>query len=235
MKNKFSLLLLLLLSVNLLFAQDINKMDAAGKRHGLWRGTYEKSKKPRYEGTFDHGKEVGTFKFFEDNKTSTVYATRTFSSDGSCLTTFLDEKGKTVSQGKEINKLKEGKWLYYHPDGKTVMSEELYTRGKQNGIRKVYFINGNLAEEAAYAHDLREGPYKKYNEKGVLLEEATYAKDKLNGPATYRNPQGEIVSKGQYANDKKTGIWQFFEKGKLVKKEDLTNYKVQVGRKERKN
>ena len=29
------------------------------KKHGIWKGVYEESKRPRYEGTFEHGKEIG--------------------------------------------------------------------------------------------------------------------------------------------------------------------------------
>jgi len=52
----------LLLTSLSLYAQDFNKVDENGKKNGLWKGVYETSKRPRYEGTFEHGKEIGTFK-----------------------------------------------------------------------------------------------------------------------------------------------------------------------------
>ena len=55
-----------------LFAQEFNQLDSNGKKQGLWKGVYEESKRPRYEGTFEHGKEVGMFKFFDDTKAGTV-------------------------------------------------------------------------------------------------------------------------------------------------------------------
>jgi hypothetical protein len=77
----------------ILFAQDYNKLDENGKKHGLWKGIYEESKRPRYEGAFDHGKETGLFKFFDDTKTGTVIATRDFSAnDNSCYTIFYNQK-----------------------------------------------------------------------------------------------------------------------------------------------
>lgn len=237
MINRFiALVSFMLISVGGL-AQNINQMDAAGKRHGLWKGTYEKSKKPRYEGTFDHGKETGTFKFFEDNKTSTLAATRTFAADGSCITTFFDEKGKKISEGKEVNKLREGEWKFYDANTKTdkLLSTEPYVNGKIQGMRKVFFANGALAEESAYVNGVKEGIYKQYTEKGIVLEESTYKNDKLDGPATFRDAHGDVVSKGQFADNKKTGKWQFFEKGKKVREEDMTNKKTQLARRERKN
>lgn len=235
MINRFSALVVLFLVSAVTFAQGINQMDAAGKRHGLWKGTYEKSKRARYEGTFDHGKETGTFKFFEDNKTSTLAATRVFAADGSCVTTFFDEKGKKVSEGKEVNKLKDGEWKFYDTKTDKLLSTEPYVNGKINGVRKVFFANGALAEEATYTNGVKNGSYKQYTEKGIVLEESTYKNDKLDGPVTFRDAHGDIVSKGQFADNKKTGKWQFFEKGKKVKEEDMTNKKVQLARKERKN
>ncbi|HYD91368.1 MAG TPA: hypothetical protein VEA37_07780 [Flavobacterium sp.] len=212
-----------------------NKMDEAGKRHGLWKGIYETSQRPRYEGTFSHGKETGTFKFFEDNEKSTLAATREFFRDGSCHTVFFDEKGNKIGEGKEVNKLKEGEWKFYHPGFKTVMTLENYSKGKLTGIRKTFYPDGKIAEEATYSNGLKNGPYKKYTQPGIVLEESVYKNNDLHGPVTYRNSEGEVVTKGHFANNKQTGVWEFFEKGKLVKKEDRTNKKVQLSRKERKN
>lgn len=235
MKNRFTAFMLLFVISITAFAQDINKMDAAGKRHGVWKGTYEKSKKPRYEGTFDHGKETGTFTFFEDDKTSTLAAKRIFAADGSCTTTFFDVKGKKISEGKEVNKLREGEWKFYSEGTTTLLSTENYVNGKINGIRKVYLPTGKIAEEVTYVNGVMDGPYKQYNEKGTVLEESVYKNDKLNGPVTYRDVKGDIVAKGQFTDNKKAGKWQFFENGKMVKEEDMTNKKVQLARKERKN
>ena len=65
MKQLF--IVLLLFSAFLANAQDkINQFDDKGERHGLWRGTHKESNRIRYEGTFNHGKEIGVFNFFDD-------------------------------------------------------------------------------------------------------------------------------------------------------------------------
>ena len=88
---KYILILLFLTSIS--FAQNINKLDGNGKKNGVWKGVYEDSKRPRYEGTFEHGKEVGMFKFFDDTKEGTVIATREFAAkDNSCYTIFYNQK-----------------------------------------------------------------------------------------------------------------------------------------------
>lgn len=222
MKNIAVILLLFFVSVASI-AQDINKTDAAGKRHGQWKGVYEDTKLPRYEGTFDHGKETGTFRFFENTKKSPLAATREFSAkDNSCYTIFYGEKEKKTGEGREVNKIRQGEWKFFHPDGKTLMSVENYKDGKITGIRKVFFPDGKIAEETAYANGVKQGAYKKYTEKGLVLEEAVYVKDQLHGPATYRDREGNVGSTGQYKNGKKAGMWKFYKSGKLEKEVDMS-------------
>ena len=116
-----------------LFSQEINKLDEKGLKDGLWKGVYETSKRPRYEGTYSHGKEIGTFKFFDDTAVGTVVATREFNTkDNSCYTIFYNQKKNKVSEGKVVNKLFEGEWKYYHEDSDKIMTLELYTKVKLN-------------------------------------------------------------------------------------------------------
>ena len=107
------ILTFLLLSISVIsVAQEFNKLDENGKKHGLWKGIYEESQRPRYEGTFEHGKETGMFKFFDDTKAGTVIATREFNSkDNSCYTIFYNQKNNKVSEGKVVNKVYEGEEL----------------------------------------------------------------------------------------------------------------------------
>jgi hypothetical protein len=61
-KHKINFMILLTIVYSVGYAQNVNKFDENGKRHGLWKGIYEDTKNPRYEGTFEHGKEMGVFK-----------------------------------------------------------------------------------------------------------------------------------------------------------------------------
>lgn len=212
-------LLLIFFFASSLYAQEFNKTDANGKKQGLWKGIYEESKRPRYEGTFDHGKEVGMFKFFDDTKAGTVIATREFNpKDNSCYTIFYNQNGNKVSEGKLVNKLYVGEWKYYHEDSKVVMTIENYINGKLNGIKKIFYPSGKIAEEANYKSGKKEGSYKKYAENGIVLEEAMYKNDEYEGLAIFRSPDNVIVAKGSFVKGKKEGMWDILnEKGKLVK------------------
>ena len=205
---------------------NVNSLDSNGKKHGVWKGNHEISKRPRYEGSFVHGKEVGLFKFFDDTKLGSVIATREFNAnDNGAYTIFYDQKNNKVSEGNSINKLNEGPWKYYHQASDKVMTIENYKNGKLDGLRSVFYPSGKIAEEAFYANNLKEGYYKKYSENGIVLEESIYKNNEYNGLAIFKDPDGTVVSKGQFVNGKKTGAWQFFEKGKQTKEVNMSKPK----------
>lgn len=215
-------LLLFLFCTTLMAQTGINQFDSEQKKDGVWKGVYPESKRPRYEGTFSHGKEVGEFKFFDDTKAGTIIATRTFNpNDNAAYTVFYDQNKNKVSEGKVVNKMFEGEWKYYHKASKTIMTIEHYKNGKLEGLRSVFFPSGKIAEETHYKSGLKNGSSKKYSEKGVVLEEAAFKNDQYDGDAVFRDVDGNIVSKGKFTNGKKTGIWQFFENGKLISEENM--------------
>lgn len=212
MKN----LLFLLLTTTIVFSQSTNKLDENGKKHGLWKGIHEESQRPRYEGTFEHGKEVGTFKFFDDTKVGTVIATREFNpKDNSCYTIFYNQKKNKVSEGKVVNKQFEGEWKYYHENMPQIMTLEFYNNGKLNGTRKVFFKSGIIAEETNYKDGIKNGVSKIYLENGVVIEESNYVNGEYEGNATFRTSDNQIASEGIFSNGKKVGIWKVLEKGKI--------------------
>ncbi len=210
--------------VSLLFSvlhaqNEYNKLDAKGLKHGLWKGVYEESKRPRYQGTFEHGKEVGVFQFFDDTQKGDVIATREFNpKDNSAYTIFYDQNKNKVSEGRVVNKLFEGEWKYYHYASPSVMTTENYKNGILEGVRTVYFLNGKVAEQISYVNNLKQGAYKKYTEDGIVLEESFFKNNEYDGLAIFRNDSGIVVSKGMFAKGLKTGTWDVLENGKLVKK-----------------
>ena len=209
-------ILILLLLTTICSAQDINKLDGNGKKQGLWKGIYQESKRPRYEGTFEHGKEKGIFKFFDDTKAGTVIATREFNAkDNSCYTIFYNQKSKKVSEGKVFNRQYEGDWKYYHEDSSNIMTLEHYVNGKLDGIRKVYYPSGKIAEESTYKNGIKEGKYKSYAENGIVFEESNFKNGEYEGLAIFRNIDNQIAGQGAFKDGKKVGMWKILEKGKL--------------------
>ena len=209
---------------------DFNKLDNNGKKHGVWKGLYPESKRVRYEGTFEHGKEVGIFNYYDDTKAQSLIATREFTAkDNTVYTIFYDQRKNKVSEGKQVNKLFEGQWKFYHQNSKEVMTIENYKNGKLEGLRTVFYPSTKIAEETNYSNGKKNGLYKKYSEKdAVVLEESNYKNGEYDGLAIYRDPLGNIVAHGKYVNGKKKGIWQFYENGKLVSEENMSKVKKVV-------
>jgi len=218
-------------------AQDkINQLDDKGNRHGLWRGTHKESNRIRYEGTFNHGKETGIFKYFDDTKAGTVIATRDFSKgDGSCYAVFYDQKGNKVSEGKLVNKLPEGEWKYYHFESNQLMSHEFYKNGKLDGVRKVFYKDGTVAEETNYKLGSREGISKTYSEKGQLIDSHIYKNNLFDGPASYYDGLGNKMYEGNYVNGKRVGMWKFFENNKVIKQVKAAKFSQELIKYEQRN
>jgi len=222
MKSLFAIIVLILNNFNINAQSIFNQLDTAGKKEGFWKGVYEESKRPRYEGTFDHDKETGLFKFFDDSKTSNLVATREFNSkDNSAYTIFYDENKNKISEGKVLNKLYEGLWIYYHKATKTIMTSENYINGKLEGTKTINYVSGKVAEISNYKNGVRNGVYKKFTENGIELENSIYSNGELDGVSTFKAPDGLVVAKGLFKQGKKVGVWFFYENGKLVSKDDF--------------
>ena len=210
-------LYLILFLTTSIFSQEINKLDSQGKKDGVWKGVYSDSNRPRYEGVFSHGKEVGIFKFFDNTKAGTLIATREFNpKDASCNTIFYNQRNKKVSEGKQVGKEYDGEWKYYHENSEVIMTIENYKNGKLTGVRKVFYPNGVLAEEANYFNGVKDGSYKSYAENSVLLENSIYKNGQYEGQAIFKNASNIEVGKGKFRNGKKVGIWTYNNGGTLT-------------------
>jgi len=206
-------------------AQDYNQFDAQGERHGKWTKNYEGSKILRYEGEFNHGKELGTFKFYKniDGK-AVLTVTREFIPNSEDVNvTFYDANKNVVSKGVMRNKTLIGKWIYFHKNGGAVMMEEEYNdNGKLEGEKKTYYKSGGIAEKANFKNGVLEGESQWYSEKGVLIRLFNYKNGALEGPSKSYDSKGRVTMEGVYRNDLKHGIWKFYEEGKLTEEKDFT-------------
>jgi antitoxin component YwqK of YwqJK toxin-antitoxin module len=219
--KKQLLFLVFFLQLLTLAAQDqVNQFDEQGERHGVWRKYYNNNR-IRYTGRFEHGKEVGIFKFYSASNSDNPVIIKTFSPDSDLAeVSFYTPSGVLESQGKMRGKEREGKWLFYHEDGKSVMSEENYLNGKLEGVYKTYYPSGEPTEIAYYKNGLLDGNYKKYSIKGFLYQDFNYSKGKLNGMATYYSRKtGDLIKKGPFKDDQRVGTWENYVDGELVSTE----------------
>ncbi len=199
---------------------DINQMDAEGMRHGVWKKTYPETDQLRYEGTFDHGKEVGEFRFFCEDCKEQPSVIKTFNKkDNIADVKYFTVKGKLVSEGKMKDKDRIGEWVYYHENSKEVMTRENYENGKLQGKVITYYPDGNKTEETDYKNGIKDGEDNYYSPDGVLLKKLLYIDDQLQGKAIYYDAYGNVVIEGYYKNGKKHGLWKYYKDGKMTLEE----------------
>ena len=221
----FLTLLIFTLSSTFMLAQEFNQFDSNGKRHGKWKKNFEGTEVLRYEGQFEHGKEVGMFKFYQNLENKAVLAaTRTFKKDSDiALVVFYTSTGNKVSEGAMRGKTYVGKWLYYHKNSDQLMTSEFYNnKGKLEGLRTTYYLNGNVAEKANYKNGKLDGLSQWFSGESVLIREYTYKDNMLHGAYKSYDEKGNLVLEGQYQNDYRHGIWKTYKDGKLIEENDFT-------------
>jgi len=205
-----------------------NKFDSNGLRHGKWKKNFEDTKELRYEGQFEHGKEIGLFKFYKlVKKKGILTATKVFNEkDQIAQVTFLASNGKTISKGNMNGKLYVGEWLYYHNDSDKIMTRETYdANGKLKGEKHVYFENGQLAESLFYKNGKEEGNAINYSEKGIILKDFNFKNGELHGSYKDYTPDGVLMVEGQFKNGKKHGVWKYYENGELINEKNFSDQK----------
>lgn len=199
---------------------EVNQFDENGKRDGIWEKYYDNNR-IRYKGDFIHGKEVGTFKYFSAaNSDHPIIIKNYYKNDNLAEVKFYTPKGVIESEGQMRGKKRIGKWLFYHEDGKTVMSEENYIEGKLDGEYKTFYPDGSPTEITSYKNGLLDGNYKKFAIKGHLIFDFHYSKGTLNGMAIYYSRKtGDIIKKGPFKEDQRVGTWENYVEGELVSTE----------------
>lgn len=216
MKFKYVLLLFFCGILMLSAQEEVNQLNTDGERVGVWKKFYQNGR-IRYQGQFEAGKEVGVFKYYSMVSSDHPIVVKTFSKDSDlAAVVFYTEKGLIESKGAMEGKNRVGKWLYYHKDGKTLLSEENYENGRLNGISKTYYKTGTPTEILQYKNGELHGNIKRFADNGILIDDVNYIDGKLNGIAKYYNLEGKLIYTGMYENDEKTGRWEFYDDGKSV-------------------
>lgn len=194
--------------------EQLNELNAKGERVGGWQKNYPNGN-IRYQGQFEEGKEVGVFKYYSMVSSTHPVVIKTFSKDSNLAqVVFYSEEGILKSKGAMEGKNRVGKWLYYHKDETTILSEENYENGVLNGVSKTFYKTGIPTETSQYKNGELHGKVQRFADNGILIDDLIYTEGKLNGLANYYNLEGELIYTGMYKNDKKEGKWEFFEDGK---------------------
>jgi antitoxin component YwqK of YwqJK toxin-antitoxin module len=137
------------------------------------------------------------------------------------------------------NGLKNGTYIKYSEDGKKI-EEGAYLLGKQDGVWKYYFSNGNLKATGVFrlgdGSDIstsskipkngREEKWLFYHENGKLKEEGNYSNGKPNGISKLYHENGQLKQESNYSKGNLNGIVKFYhENGKLKEEGNYSNGK----------
>ncbi|MBW2962852.1 toxin-antitoxin system YwqK family antitoxin [Mesonia aestuariivivens] len=231
-KNGF--LLLFILNSSLIFAQksDINQFDANEERHGKWIKKFEGTNQIRYSGEFNHGQEVGTFKFYKKGNEEYPEATKTYTEESDIVSVeFFTPKGKLLTKGQFKDKKRIGEWIYFHKGTAIIMMKENYKNDLLNGLKSIYFENGKLAETQEYLKGIKQGENFIYGANGNLIQYYNYQQGSLDGACKIYNPQGKLTAEGNYKKGLRDGIWKFHENEKLTHTEKFPKEKPSVRKK----
>jgi antitoxin component YwqK of YwqJK toxin-antitoxin module len=209
----------LLLSPVVVFAQELNKSDAKGRKTGKWVVKHENGI-TRYTGEFKEGKPIGEFRYFYES--GDLKSVVNFKSDGkTSYGTFYysaEDGGKKMSEGKYIDQKKDSTWTYYDGGGAKTYTQE-FKDDLENGKRFIYYVSGKKSEAFTYVNGKKEGDWAQYFEKGTKRASGKYVNDLLHGKLTYYysstgKPEQEIM----YKNGVVHGLTSAYdEDGKLLK------------------
>lgn len=159
---------------------DINQVDADGKRQGFWRISGPVKNKPEYpegkiyeEGQYVDSKKTGVWKRFWPNgnmlseieykQNRPMGAYKIFQKDGS-----IEEHGNW-----EYN-TNTGNFKRYHENGKVAQDFKFNENGTRNGEQKYYHENGELAVSVEIKNGKEQGTMKRYYENGDVKAEVVY-------------------------------------------------------------
>lgn len=222
MKYIVTFTLLLVFSVS---AQTINQLDENGKQHGVWKKNFEGTNILRFEGQFNHGKEIRLFKFYQNiNNKAVLAATREFLEPGTKANVkFFASTGKLISEGHMNGKIYVGEWKYYQKDSdKLLVLEHFDTSGNLTGERFIYYNTGQVSQKDNYKNGKLDGTSVLYSEGNVIIQEYTYVNGELHGLSKSYDLKGQLVTEGFYKNDQKDGLWKYYENGKLSEEKNVT-------------
>jgi antitoxin component YwqK of YwqJK toxin-antitoxin module len=187
----------------------INQTDSKGFKQGHWIVKYDNGK-IKYEGIFKDNHPVGELKRFYDD--GVIKAVMIFDQSGTyAKAKIYYDNGELAAEGNYYDNLKDSLWKYYSYYSKYLTGDEVYQKGKKNGVSHTYYSNGKIAEELEYQDNMMNGIWKQYYDNGQLKLETSYIKDIRSGSFTTYYPNGTIETFGYFANNLMDKKWQYFD------------------------
>ena len=127
-----------------------------------------------------------------------------------------DDKHKLDYEGMFYNGEPVGKFIYYHPNGKT-KNISYFTPNSPIVNTTMYYENGSILAEGNYYNKEKDGKWLFYNIAGKVILEENFVKGKKQGISKVFDKEGTVLlEETNWANDKKHGQYtSYYSSGKL--------------------
>ena len=118
-----------------------------------------------------------------------------------------------------------GKFVDYYSSDSTIAIEGNYTKGKKEGVFKIYFPNGQLAQFGMYANDRKSGIWEYFYEDGTRQQILDFGENEIlvkefwneqgkqlvksgNGQWFGYEREGFLKTSGEVLDGRKNGTWK---------------------------
>jgi antitoxin component YwqK of YwqJK toxin-antitoxin module len=226
--------------------QRVNRIDAQGRKQGLWINIYP-SGKINKEMTYVDDQLNGIYKEYNENGNlvlSLKYLDGKIVEDKEKFTAQdnidfrrqVNEKGVLVSTGSYLNEKPVGIHRLYNEQGKvsgakiyndsgfTVSEGIVDETGSKEGDWKDFYSTGELRATGAYRNNQQSGKWNFYYKNGKKEQEGSYLRGLYDGIWTWYYDNGNIWREETYFNGKEDGLaTEYDEIGNIITKGEYIN------------
>ena len=135
------------------------------------------------------------------------------------------EDSLKTEEGFFVDNRKEGEWLFYHEDGKTLRIKALFKNNRPSGKYQKYYSNGRVKEKGDIQNNININAISTYHVNGNLEYSAKLNREgKEQGEVKYFYPNGKIEFNYNAINGSPAGTATiYFEDGSVKKKMEYTS------------
>lgn len=128
-------------------------------------------------------------------------------------------EGAVLEEAYYRNDTLDGLRILYFTEGDT-LSVETYDMGVFEGAFRQYYESGQLQIKGMYVDNEMTGKWRQYYENGQLMEVVSFEANQENGPFIEYHPNGALKAEGNYLDgDYEHGLLKLYdEQGMLVRK-----------------
>jgi antitoxin component YwqK of YwqJK toxin-antitoxin module len=150
-------------------------------KNGIWTKYHKDGLTPRLVGTYVHGRAKGEY-------------TKTF------------ENGQVKETGTRGNKKMTGSLKRYFEDGQISQEKNFNDLGKENGVQKMYYPNGQIWLEYESKNGVKTGKQIRYTETGEVKQVITYAEDGTIASKEEKEIKEPVAEKVEVTGNGPTGV-----------------------------